>query len=217
MSTAEPRSEPVSPQREWWLRTFALLLNPNAAFTALRDESAESVEARQEPLLAVIFLAGIAVVLGSAAATTVLDNYELDAVVLAVWAFLGGAASGVITYFVVGAALYLGVRGAGSAGSYRRARHVLGFALVPLALSLVVLWPARIAVFGEDLFRTGRSDAGTAGDVFEAVELGFAAWSVVLLVAGVRAVESWPWARALGAVALAALTVAAFSALPTVF
>ena len=42
---------------------------------------------------------------------------------------------------------------AGSLGTYRRARHILAFAAVPLALSLSV-WPVRLAIYGTDVWRS---------------------------------------------------------------
>ncbi len=80
-------------------------------------------------------------------------------------------------YFIVGGALYLGARGLGSEGSFRRARHVLGFAVAPLALSLFLLWPVQLALFGTDRFRRLGSDEGDAGRVFDLLTLGFAVWS----------------------------------------
>ena len=73
-----------------------------------------------------------------------------------------------------------------------------------LAVSLVTFWPIRIAVYGEDLFRTGGDDYGRGDAIFGGVYLGFVAWSVLLLVVGVRTVHGWTLARAAGAVALAA-------------
>ena len=118
-------------------------------------------------------------------------------------------------YFIVGGALYLGARGLGSAGTFRRARHVLGFAVAPLALSLLVLWPLQLAVYGGDVFRSGGSDEGAGGTVFDALGLGFAAWSGVLLLVGVRAVHGWTWTRSLQALGLVVLFLAAFASLRT--
>jgi hypothetical protein len=81
---------------------------------------------------------------------------------------------------------------------------LLGLASAPLALSLLVFWPIRIAVYGSDLFRTGGNDYGRGDTVFGAVYLGFLAWSVCLIVIGVRSVHGWTVSRALSAVALAA-------------
>jgi len=35
------------------------------------------------------------------------------------------------------------------------------FASAPLALSLLLVWPVRLAIYGDDLFRSGGSDTGT--------------------------------------------------------
>ena len=49
--------------RDWWLRTLLVLQRPRPVFVALRDESREDVGDRAEPILLVIWLAGIAVIL----------------------------------------------------------------------------------------------------------------------------------------------------------
>ena len=91
---------------------------------------------------------------------------------VAVWAFLGGGLYGVRrrTGRSAGSSTAACARSA-RAARYRRARHLLAFAAVPVALSLA-LWPVKLALFGGDLFRSGGSDAGAGGDVFDALELG---------------------------------------------
>jgi hypothetical protein len=200
--------------REWWLRVPAVFLAPQSVFVALRDESREQVEARSEPVLALVGLAGIAVALATSTARTLYDNVEYDAPLVAVWAVIAGGIVAFAGYFLVGGALYLGSRGLGSEGTFRRARHILGFAVAPLALSLFVLWPVQLALFGTDRFRRFGSDDGAAGQVFDALQLGFAAWSAVLLLIGVRAVHGWSWGRSLAALALVALFLAALAYLP---
>ena len=79
---------------------------------------------------------------------------------------------------------------------------MLAFAAVPIALSLV-LWPVKLALYGEALFRSGGSDHGAGTRVFDVLELGFLLWAAVLLVIGVRAVHGWTWGRAVAACALA--------------
>jgi hypothetical protein len=79
---------------------------------------------------------------------------------------------------------------------------VLAFALVPVALSLVV-WPVKLALYGGDWFHAGGRDTGGAGLAFDLIELAFFLWSGVLLVLGVRAVHGWTWARAGAACVLA--------------
>ncbi len=50
-------------------------------------------------------------------------------------------------------------------------------------LSLLFVWPVRIAMFGKDAFRSGGSDHGAAEDVFRGFDVGlFALWAIVLLV-----------------------------------
>jgi hypothetical protein len=90
---------------------------------------------------------------------------------------------------------------------------VLGFAVAPLALSLLLVWPVRLAVYGSDLFRTGGEDNGSGDKVFEALALGSGLWALALLVSGMRAVNGWPWPRALAAVAFAAAPVVLIVAL----
>ena len=177
-----------------------MLQRPRPVFVALRDEEPEAVAARAEPVLLIVWLAGIAAILADA--TTYLDDATCDGVDLAIWVFAAGGMSGAFAYFVVGWILYRVVRALGSHGTYRRARHVLAFAAVPVALSLV-LWPFKLALYGEDWFRSGGGDSGAGTVVFDVIAAGFCAWSVVLLVLGVRAVHGWSWPRALAATAAA--------------
>ena len=206
----------VDRERDWWLRVAAVLIAPSAVFAALRNESREDLDARSEPVLALICMAGVATALGTSTARTLYDNIEYDALLVAIWAVIAGGIIAFAGYFIVGGALYLGARGLGSEGSFRRARHVLGFSVAPLALSLVLLWPVQLAVFGSDRFRRFGSDDGDAGQVFDVLQLGFVVWSAALLLIGVRAVHGWSWWRSLGALGLVALFLAAFGYLQAV-
>src|SRR5262245_64575799 len=69
-TVAEPTR---SLQKEWWLRALAVFTSPRGTFAALRDDSAGAAEARQEPILAIILLAGIASVLATSPAGRLLD------------------------------------------------------------------------------------------------------------------------------------------------
>jgi hypothetical protein len=206
----------MSPDRQWWLRVPAVFLSPRTVFVALRSEEEADLDARNEPILALVYLAGIAAVLATSTAGTLLDDGEYDSLLVAVWAVIAGGIYGLAGYFIIGGAVYLGARGLGGLGTYRRARHVLGFAAAPLALSLFLVWPLELAVLGDDVFRTGGSDDGHADRVFDGLELGFALWSGALLLVGVRAVHGWTWSRSLGVMALVALFLAAFAYLPSV-
>jgi hypothetical protein len=197
--------------REWWLRVPAVLLSPQSVFAALRSEEREQVDARSEPVLALTLLAGIAIALGTNTARSLYDDPLYDPLTLAVWTALAGGFVAFAGYFIVGGALYLGARGLGSEGTFRRARHVLGFAVAPLALSAIVLWPLGLAIFGTDLFKRGGGDDGAGGDLFYAATLGFSLWALALLLVGVRTVHGWSWGRSLVALGLVALFLAAFS------
>jgi hypothetical protein len=200
--------------RDWWLRTLLVLQHPRPVFVALRDDTKESSADRAEPVLLIVWLAGIAGVLADAA--TYLDDATRDGVDLLLWAFIGGGISGGFGYFVLGWILHRVVRAFGSQGTFRRARHVLAFASVPVALSLV-LWPVKLALYGEDWFRTGGGDTGAGGVALDVLSAAFFAWSVVLLAIGVRAVHGWPWRRSLTATAIALLVPIAASVALTVF
>ena len=205
-SETMPAHQELSPARAWWLRVPAVLLSPRSVFFALREDDPDDVSARAEPLLLVIWLAGIASVLATPTAADILDEPEYDSVLFAIWAFIAGGLYGFVGYFVIGLAVLFGVRLLGSLGDFRRARQTVGFALVPLAASLLVVLPLRLALYGGDAFRGGGADEGTGERVLLALQLAFAVWSLVLLVIGVRTVHGWSWPRSLvavlGAVAL---------------
>jgi hypothetical protein len=206
--SADPAVTRASPEREWWLRTLAIFQSPRAVFAALRDDSDEQAGARQEPVLAIVFLSGIAGVLSASETGRLLDYWEIDAVEVAVVTFLSGGVYAFVTYWLGGALLHLGIRAAGGEGSYRRSRHLLAFAAAPLALSLLLLWPVRLAVFGGDSFRQGGSDEGAGYWIFTGLSIAFTAWAGALLVLGVSVVQRWTIGRALVSVALIALTLA---------
>ena len=102
-----------------------------------------------------------------------------------IWAFIGGGFYAIALYFVGGLVLQWLAR-AGGWISYRQARHLLAFAAAPVALSLFLVMPLRLAVYGEDVFRSGGSDRGAGAWAFAGVELAFVAWALVLLVLGLR-------------------------------
>jgi hypothetical protein len=200
-------------ERAWWLRTLAVLQSPRSVFGALRDDSVEAAASRQEPVTAIVILAGIGAVLASPATGRLMDDFAIDGLTAAIIVFLQGGLYGCVAYWLAGGMLYFVAEHLGSRGSYRRSRHVLAYASVPLVLSLVVIWPLRLALYGEDVFRSGGRDAGLGGHVFVGLELVFATWSVGLLVVGIRAVHAWTWPRAIAACVLAVALTAALIAL----
>ena len=197
--------------REWWLRVPLVLTSPRHVFAKLRDDSAEAAAARAEPVLAIVLLVGIAGVLSADVTGRLYNDPEFDGLLVAVWAFLAGGLYGFAGVLLVGGLLHVGATLAGSEGTYRRSRHVLAFAAAPLAL-LLLAWPVRFALYGDDLLRRGGGDSGLGNVVFEALEAGLLAWALVLVVLGVRTVHGWSWLRSLAAsspvLALAALVLA---------
>ena len=207
--TAVRESERNGLERAWWLRSLLVLQAPRPVFGALRDDSDEAAAARQEPVTALAFLAGIGAILASGVAGGLLDEPGFDRVAVPFWILIAGAAQALGGYWIGGGVLHFALKGLGAAGTYRRARHLLAFAAAPLALSLVLLWPLRLAVFGSDLFRDGGDDAGAGAAVFELGDALFVAWALVLLTLGVRVVHGWSWGRSLAACALAGLALVA--------
>jgi hypothetical protein len=197
----------LSPDRAWWLRVPAVLLSPRSVFFALREEDPEDVGARGEPILLIVWLAGIASVLASSTAGSILDQPDYDAGVLAVWLFIVGGVQGVINYFVAGFAVFFGARLLGSLGGFVRERHIVAFAAAPVALSALVLLPLRLALYGGDTFRAGGGDEGAGEIVLLVVQLAFVAWSVALLLVGIRVVHGWSWLRSAGALGAAVALV----------
>jgi hypothetical protein len=191
-------------ERNWWLRAAAVLAAPRAVFASLRDESDEAAEARQEPIVAIVGLAGIAGVLAAPVARQILNGGS-SVVVVPVWAFFGGMFYAFAVYWLGGGLLFRASRRLGSLGGWRRSRHLLGLASAPLALSLLTLWPIRVAIYGKQLFFTGGDDFGRGDAIFGGLVYAAFAWSLYLLLVGVRTVHGWSWARAAGAVALAAV------------
>ncbi len=192
-------------ERSWWLRAPAVLVAPHAVFVALRDDSEEATQARQEPVMLIAGLAGIAGVLATSTFRRALNDGSVTMTLVAVLAFIAGSLYALSFYWVGGGLLYRAARRLGSEGSWLRSRQVLALAATPVALSLLTLWPVRIAVYGTDLFRTGGNDYGTGDAIFGAINYAFIGWSVLLLLIGVRAVHGWTTARALAAVALASV------------
>ena len=191
-------------ERSWWLRAPAVLVAPRAVFVSLRDDSDEAVERRQEPLTAIIGLAGFAGVLGTSVARHLLNDPSTSLSLIPVWVFFGGAVYAFAAYWLGGGLLHGAARRFGGVGTYRRARSVLALSAMPLALTLLTLWPIRIAVYGQNLFRTGGTDWGPGDRTFGGLLYLAFAWSAVLLVIGVRSVHGWSWGRSLATVGLAA-------------
>ncbi|HKD17644.1 MAG TPA: YIP1 family protein [Thermoanaerobaculia bacterium] len=202
-TAAETTARPAL-ERNWWLRAPAVLVAPRAVFASLRDDSVEAIEARQEPLTAMIGLAGIGAVLGAPTFRHILNDGAVSPVLIPVLAFISGMFYAIAVYWVGGGLLFGAARRLGGLGSYHRARHLLALATAPLALTLFTLWPLRILIYGQNLFRTGGDDWGPGDRTFGGFLYFAFVWSAILLVVGVRSVHGWTWGRSLATVALAA-------------
>jgi hypothetical protein len=193
-------------ERRWRSRLPRLLYAPAPVFAELRDESREAADARQEPLVALLLVAGISMFLSLVALEPPYEHYrELSGLTLTLQSILGGMLVGLSNFWLGGALVYLGARGLGATSGYRLARHITGFATTPFILALVFVWPVRLALYGADLFRSGGADDGTGGDVFRAIDALLLVWTLVLVLIGIRETQRWPWGRTAAAFGIAAL------------
>jgi hypothetical protein len=192
--------------RAWWLRALLVAQAPRAVFAALRADSRDAADDRQDTIAAVAFFAGLALTLSTSQAASFADDPARTGIVIPVWLFIAGSLVALVNYWLAGGVLYLALSWLGSRGSYRQARQLLALAAVPFALSVVLL-PVRLALYGEDIFRSGGSDAGSGAHVFTALEAAFGVWSLVVLAIGIRVVHRWTWPRTVGAVAAFAVLV----------
>jgi hypothetical protein len=194
----------MSAERAWWLRTLAIFQSPRAVFAALRDDSESDAAARQEPVLALVLLAGIAGVLLAGSTGKLLDQDLVDnsLLVVAVLVFFTGGIYGAATYWLAGGLLHTGIRGAGGRGTYRTSRHIMAFSAAPLVLTLLAVWPLRLAVYGRDLFRSGGADEGLGNWIFTGLIGVFVLWSLALLALGISVVHRWTFLRGVVAIAL---------------
>jgi hypothetical protein len=169
----------------WLQRALVVLARPREVLALMRDDSEAAARARSEAVLALVWLSGIASVLWTPTYGHLQDDVANDALNVAVIAFIGGGIYGALVYFLGGLVLYALTRIAGGV-TYRQVRHVLAFASAPVALSLFVVWPVRLAVYGEDVFKRGGSDHGAGNTAFIVIELAFVVWALALLVLGLR-------------------------------
>jgi hypothetical protein len=165
----------VGAERDWWQRTVLVLTRPREVFTALRDDSDESAAERQDVVVGLAFAGGVAVAL----VTVRFEDVGVTEKVIGILA--SGLAIGFTGYWVLGWALGFVVPRLGGGGSRRRTRHVFAFALVPLVLAppLWLVWPPLL--------------------------IPLAVWSLGLLIAGLRVVYGWSYARSALGVGLAAV------------
>jgi hypothetical protein len=171
-------------QGAWARRAGLVLARPRDVFEALRDDSAEEATERQDVIVALAFVGGVAAALGTASAGALDD---LDALEVFVWLFATGFAYGFVGYWLLGWALSFVVERLGGSGSRRRTRHVFAFALVPLVLAL----PAWL--------------------IFVPLLVLPALWAMGLLVLGLAVVQRWSYNRAAAAAGLAVVWLGALA------
>jgi hypothetical protein len=183
---------PAADERVWLLRTVLVLVSPRDVFTALRDDSDGAARARSEAVLALVLLVGIASVLWAPNVGRLLEDrfVDWDALLIAVVVFFGGGIYGIAAYWLGGLVLHAAASPFRFSRSYRQARHLLAFAAAPVALSLFLVWPVRLAVYGEDVFRSGGFDRGAGNWAFVGVEFLFVAWALALLALGLWVIRS---------------------------
>jgi len=172
-------------ERVWLRRAVFVLVRPREVLVLMRDDSEAAARARSEAVLALVWLAGIASILWTPTYGRLQEDVANDALNVAVIAFIGGGLYGALAYFLGGLVVY-GVTRVWGGVTYRQVRHVLAFASAPVALSLFVVWPVRLAVYGEDVFKKGGADQGAGNAVFVVLALAFVAWALALLVLGLR-------------------------------
>jgi hypothetical protein len=170
-------------ERVWLRRAVVVLVRPREVLVLMRDDSEAAARARSEAVLALVWLAGIASILWTPTYGRLQEDVANDALNVAVIAFIGGGLYGALAYFLGGLVVY-GVTRVWGGVTYRQVRHVLAFASAPVALSLFVVWPVRLAVYGEDAFKKGGADHGAGNAVFIVLALAFVAWALTLLVLG---------------------------------
>jgi hypothetical protein len=196
----------------WWRRVPRVLWRPQEVLVALRETDEDDEAARQEPILAIVLLAGMTAVLLMGG--TLVDDRTVDGLVAAAVTFIAGALYGAAGYFVLGLGVLLGIRGANGDATFRQARHLVAFSAVPIAAAFLLVTPVVAVAYGVDFFR-GSAPSSSTGVVL-AVGLPFVAWALALLIAGLRVTYRLAWRGVVAALALAGVFVGVFVAVPSV-
>lgn len=170
-------------ERAWWQQAALVLTRPREVFASLRDDSEQEAGARQDVVVALAFVGGAAAALATAGNTL----EDLDALEILVWIFAAGVAYAFVGYWVLGWGLSFVVPRLGGGGTRRRTRHVLAFALAPLVFAFA------------------------AWGTFPLLLVPLAAWSLGLLLLGLRVVYGWSYSRAAVGVVLAVVWLAALA------
>ena len=81
-----------------------------------------------------------------------------------------------------------------------------------MILSLLVVWPLRLAAFGGDVFRAGGSDSGVLATALDVADAALLVWAAALVLVGIRVIHQWDWRRTIGAYVLSLGVLAALAA-----
>ena len=200
--------------RRWWRLLPQLLTRPTAVFVALRDDDEADVDARSEPILAIVILAGMAGILLTPAWATLLDEESLDWLVLAVVTFIGGLFYGRPATSCSASSCWLGARGVGldtprpaGAAARRRSRRCRLRSRSWSTVAAIVLALRLRLVQDRGLGRRHGPDSSSLGDRVSRSRSGRSAcWPL-----GLRTTFELPWRGVVGALALAAVHRGAFA------
>ena len=197
------RPETAAATRSPWLSVW---LRPRVTIRHLAD-----TDPRRHVLL-LGAMGGIANSLSQAMQTNAGDRTSLTAVVSS--SVIGGTLIGIASLFVLALLLRWTGRWLGGQAPALQLRTAMAWALVPTAVALA-LWAPRLAIFGHELFSvyTPRLASDPALGVqllaFAVADLVLGAWTLVIAVAGVAAVQGFTVLRALASCALALLLLVA--------
>ena len=164
---------------------------------ALRDDSDEAAEARQEPVLAIVLLAGFAGVLSTSLAGRLLDNPDSAARPFACWLWGFSAAPSTGRHLLAGRADGSRLASRASAGRAPTGRRAMSSASPPRRSRSRCFSSGRSGSrsTADDLFRNGRLDTGVGDKIFEGLVVVAFVWTLALVFVGARTVSGLSWPR----------------------
>lgn len=135
---------------------------------------------------------------------------KMSTITVLVMALVGGGLFGWITYYFYGWLLSVTGRWISGNGSAANFRTVIAWALIPSIFTLLLLLP-ELLIFGDDLFRSERTNTSTFHDViwivFGLLEAVLGTWTIVILVKGVSLVQNFAAGKAIVNILLPGLLI----------
>ena len=173
----------------------------------------------QEPITAVVPLAGLSIFLSTRTAVGLSHDIEFDRLLLLVEAAVAGLLVAVQNFWVSAApsSISEGVPPTAQPRHPRLPATSPALRTDALVLALLFVWRILLAMFGADTFRSGGSDHGPAEFVLRTSMFGLLVWTPVLAYLGVRALNGWTWARSLAGVAVGVAVFMLFALLSSFF